>query len=381
MGTTPLTARGRLGWWQGRQRLAMALVNVIAGPFAVMALGLLVAWALRSRVTAFDFQHAYWQSGHRVLVGASPYAWSVAQFHLRFVFVYPALSAVMFAPLSLLPRSFGVVLFTFVSVALLPAALWVLRVRDWRVYGMATLWEPFFYGWLTANQSLYLMFGLACVWRVRDRPRLAGLLAGALMSLEPLLWPLGLWLVATRRWRASLYALVWGVALNLVAWGIVGFGQIGPYLHASATLTGEAWRTGFGIPALVGRLGVGWHVGLAALVLVSTALAVALIRSGWRRRSDHHALVLTVALALVSSPLLWSHYVMLLLVPLALLRPRLDWPWAVPVVFWASQLPTVPQDWQLVVDWVGIVVMLVAVARAGRRISSRGLMPAVAASG
>ena len=84
----------------------------------------------------------------------------------------------------------------------------------------------------------------------------------------------------------------------------------------------------------------------------STALAVALIRSGWRRRSDHHALVLTVALALVSSPLLWSHYVMLLLVPLALLRPRLDWLWAVPVLLWVS-LPTEPvSGWQQVCAWV-----------------------------
>ncbi len=348
----------------GVKRLATATVNVLAGPLSVSLLGLLLVLVPRGQRLAGDFSFAYWHAGRRVLAGVSPYIWTAAQFREGMAFVYPALSAVMFAPLSLIPRSIGAVLFTFVSIALLPLALWVLRVRDWRVYGIAALWEPFFVGWATANESLYLMFGLACVWRVRDRPWLTGLLAGALISLEPLLWPLGLWLVATRRWRASLHALAWGVALNLFAWGIVGFGQIGAYLHASATDTADAWRGGFGVPASLAHFGVAQTGGFAVMAVLCAGLAAGVLHAALVRHGEIPAFVLTVALALVSSPLLWSHYVMLVLVPLAILRPRLDWLWALPVVFWASQLPAPAQDWQIVLDWVIMAVILLPLAMA-----------------
>ena len=63
------------------------------------------------------------------------------------------------------------------------------------------------------------------------------------------------------------------------------------------------------------------------------------------------ALTLTVALALVSSPLLWSHYLALLLVPLALLRPRLHWVWLLPVLMWVSPLGMTVHTWQVLVSW------------------------------
>ncbi|MDA8068349.1 MAG: glycosyltransferase family 87 protein [Actinomycetota bacterium] len=352
MSTTPGIALEHTAERSGRRRHLDAVCNVLAGPIAILWVLYLVVANLRAANPAFDFQHAYWHAGHRVLLGQSPYLWTAAQFREKLAFVYPALSAVMFAPLSLIPRSTGAVLFTFVSVALLPLTLWVLRVRDWRVYGIAALWQPFYDGWMTANESIYLMFGLACVWRVRDRSWMAGLLTAVLISLKPLLWPLGLWLLATRRWRASLYTLAWAVVLNLVAWGIVGFGQIGAYLHASAVSTADAWRGGFGLPAFLGRLGLDWHSGLVVLLVVSAVVVAALIRSGRHGHGDHYALVLMVALALVSSPQLSAHYMLLLLVPLALLRPRLDWLWAVPVLLWVS-LPTEPvSGWQQVCAWV-----------------------------
>ena len=353
------------------RRLVTVLVNVMAGPCSLLAVSLLVVWVLHSKVASFDFQHAYWHAGRRVLLGESPYLWTAAQFRHKLAFVYPALSAVMFAPLSLVPRSAGAVLFTFVSLAILPLTLWILRVRDWRAYGIAALWEPFFTGWATANESLYLMLGLACVWRLRDRPWVAGMLAATLISLEPLLWPLWLWLIGTRRFRASLHALAWGIVLNLLAWGIVGFGRIGAYLHASATDTADAWRGGFGVPASLAHLGLGQTAGIVVMAVLCAGLAAAVLYAGLVRGQQLTALTLMVALALVSSPLLWAHYVMLLLVPLAILRPRLGWPWLVPVGFWVSQLPAAPQAWQLALDWAGIAAVAVSLATAAELPATR----------
>jgi hypothetical protein len=335
-----------------------ALCNVLLGPVAIVGIAAMMWIVLHGPVPAFDFRFAYWAAGHRVLTGHSPYIWSAAEFRAGKAFVYPALSAVAFAPTALIPRGLGAVLFTLLSAALAPATLWVLRVRDWRLYGITLLWLPVCAGWLTANESLFLVFGLACLWRWRDHPLAAGLLVAVLISLKPMMWPLALWLLCSRRWRASAYALGAALLLNLAAWALVGFSQIGAYLHATARDTDVAWRTGFGIPALLAHLGAGRTVGMAAMLILSLALVLAVIHAGFIRHDQTQALALTVALAIVASPLVWGHYLVLLLVPLALLRPRLDWLWALPIVLWVAPPDVRVHIWQATIFWIVTAVIL-----------------------
>ena len=91
-----------------------------------------------------------------------------------------------------------------------PATLALMRVRDWRVYLVTLVWLPVCAGWLTGNESLVMALALAGVWRWRDRPGVAGFLTAAAISLKPILWPLAVWLLVTRRWRASAQTLGWG---------------------------------------------------------------------------------------------------------------------------------------------------------------------------
>jgi alpha-1,2-mannosyltransferase len=340
-----------------------ALCNTLVGPVSLLALAGMVWVELHGPGPAFDFRFAYWGAGHRVLTGQSPYLWTAVQFRQSEAFVYPALSALVFAPMALFPTGFGVVVATLVCVALVPAILWIMRVRDWRVYGIALMWEPVYGAWMTANESLFLAFGLACLWRWRDRPAVAGLMVAVMISLKPLVWPLVLWLLVTRRWRASGHTLVCGVVLNLAAWSVIGFGQIGLYLRATGTDMTDAWRTGFGVPALVAHFGLDRQAGVAVMLLLSAGLVAAIVYSGFVKRDQIQALTLTVALALVSSPLLWSHYLVLLLVPLALLRPRLGWLWALPIVMWVCQPAAPAHTWQVVVDWITAGAMFAALAR------------------
>jgi alpha-1,2-mannosyltransferase len=350
---------------------ARALGNVLVGPVALLIVVVMMWAVLHGPVSAFDFRFAYWSAGHRVLAGLSPYHWTLVQYRKGYAFVYPALSAIVFAPLALLPKAFGTVLFTLVSAALTPIALALLRVRDWRVYGITLLWMPVCAGWMTANESLFLMLGLTCMWRLRDRPGAAGFLTAAMISLKPLMWPLALWLLCTRRWRASAHMLGYGLGLNIAAWWLVGFDQIGSYLHAMSIDTDVAWRTGFGVPALLGYLGAGRTAGIALMLILSAALVAAIVHSGLVKRDQIQALALTLALAIVSSPLVWNHYLVLLIVPLALLRPRLNWLWALPVLLWVA-----PQDvrvhlWQAAVFWTVVSTILVALVMrpALRRVS------------
>ncbi|HEY2595642.1 MAG TPA: hypothetical protein VGK33_17255, partial [Chloroflexota bacterium] len=89
------------------------------------------------------------------------------------------------------------------------------------------------------------------------------------------------------------------------------------------------------------------------------------------QRDEVRALTLTVALALISSPLLWSHYLALLIVPLALLRPRLHWVWLMPVLMWVSPLGMTVHTWQLLVSWAAAGAMFVVLLRRNDRTQGR----------
>lgn len=340
-------------------------VDVLLLPAVLAGLALMVWQVLRGTGVAFDFHYAYWLAGRRVITGQSPYTWTQAQFRDGVAFVYPALSAVMFVPLSLLPRGAGSVASMFLCIALVPLTLRLLGIRDRRVFAVVLMWLPVYGAWQTANETMFLMLGLACLWRGRERPLVAGLIVALIVSLKPLLWPLVLWLLVTRRWRASGVALLSGLVLNLGAWAVVGFGQFASFLHAAGADTGDSWRTGWGVPALMGHFGLSFSAGLVVLLVASGALAAGVVRSAVAQRNEVRALALTVALALVSSPLLWSHYLVLLIVPLALLRPRLHWVWTMPLVMWVSPLGWTVHTWQALVAWAAAATMFVWMARQG----------------
>ena len=350
----------RVRWWAIRNPHLRAVSDVLFGAVPILFLAVMTWSVLHGPFSALDFRNAYWYAGHRVLAGSSPYLWTAAQLREGVAFVYPPLSAVVFAPAALLPRSVGSVAFTLVGLLVAPATLALMGVRDWRVYVVASVWLPVCAGWLTANESLLLALGLAGVWRWRERPGFAGFLTAAMLSLKPLLWPLALWLIATRRWRASAHTLVWCVVLNAGAWSIVGFGQIGSYLRAVNLDTAFNWRLGFGVPAVLGQLGAGRPAAVALMIILSAGLVAAVLHSGLARRNDVQSMTLAVALAIVSSPLLWSHYLALLLVPVALRRPRLDWTWALPVVLWVAPPDAGLRLWQEAVFWVATALILVA---------------------
>jgi hypothetical protein len=333
-------------------------------PIALLVALLLTVFTGSGGGAGFDFHFAYWTAGERVLHGQNPYVWTPHQIAQRLAFVYPALSALIFAPLSLLGRTVGADFFACLCIGLAPATLWTLNVRDWRIYGATLMWLPVVLGWVTANETLFLVLGMALAWRFRDRPALAGFFVAALVSLKPLMWPLGLWLLATRRWRAVGYGVAFGLALNLIAWWIVGFDTIGTFLHTANADTNDSWRTGYSIAAMGAHLGLGRSLGDVLMVLVSVVLAGALLYVASVRHDERGALTLGVALALASSPLVWSHYFALALVPLALYRPRMGPLWLVPILLWVNPDNIHLRGWQVLLGWAVVGTILGSLLRA-----------------
>lgn len=368
MSSGTITARRRKPVLRTRQEgLKRAAEHGLLGVVPIVATLALIAFQFKIHAVAVDFHVAYYPAARRLLSGLNPYAITHAQIVAGTAFVYPAFSAVAFAPFALIGRGVSQVLYMLLCLACVPATLRVLNVKDWRVYGLAMLWLPVFVGWQSGNVTLPLMLMVALTWRYRDRPLVSGLLAAAAISLKPFVWPIGLWLLATGRWKASAWALAWGAAINLVAWAVVGYNQIHTYLHLSSEVTAALWKGGYSMLAVAHHLGFGRTVGDGLLLATSAAAAAGVVYLGTIKRREIDALVLAILLMLLASPLLWSHYFSLLLVPVALRRPRLSPVWALPLLMWPMPPRQPVFGWEELLAWAVAGAVLVSVTRTSRR--------------
>ncbi len=362
------TASGERDQLIRRHELGVAAQRAVFGLGPIVASLLLLAFEYKIHAVAVDFRSAYYPAVVRLVHGGSPYAATHHQIAAGRAFVYPALSAVAFSPSALLTRSAGQLIYTLICIACVPLTLWTLRVRDWRVYGVVFFWLPVYVGWQSGNVTLPLVLLVALTWRHRDHPVAAGLITAAAISLKPFIWPLGLWLLATRRFKAAGFAVIGGVVYNLLAWWIVGFGQVHTYLRLSGEVTDALWRGGYSMLAVAHHLGFGRSAGEALLLVASAGVGVGVLYYGWFRRSDREALTLAVVLMLVASPLVWSHYFALLLVPIALARPRLSLLWAVPVLMWPMPPTFAVVGWQVALAWFLTIVCVCSALVGSRRV-------------
>ena len=101
---------------------------------------------------ASDFEQ-FWQGGNDIVNGVSPYPTdqllATAGNHLDaegirnvFRFPYPAGAAVFLAPLGLLSFHTAAAVWSALLIASLFGALWILNVRDWRVYAIVISSAP-----------------------------------------------------------------------------------------------------------------------------------------------------------------------------------------------------------------------------------------------
>lgn len=356
-------------------RLGHASEHIVFGLLPIVATAALVVFQFHIRSVAIDLRVAYWPAARHLVQGLPLYSPNEREIAGGAAFVYPPLAAVVFTPFTLLSRDTAQAVYMVVGIACVPATLRVLQVRDWRLYGVAMLWSPIFLGWEIGNVTLPLMLLIAVVWRHRHRPLVVGLLTAVAVSIKPVVWPLALWLLVTRRWRAAAWGLASGLAINVAVWGLVGFNAIRAYLHVSSEVTTALWLGGYGVLAVAHHAGLGRTAGEVLLVVISVGVGAAVIFFGARRRNDRATLVLGIALMLIASPLVWAHYFALLLVPMAICRPRLDLVWALPILMWPLP-PRLPvAGWQEVIAWtVAAAIVLLCLRARHERFESPSLV-------
>ena len=310
----------------------------------VLPVLLVLAFALGARhhQPAFDFR-AIWQAGRDVAHGHDPYPTvagipsSPAAQHDEFI--YPAVVAVAMVPFGLMPFGIAAGVFAAILVASVAATLRVLGVRDWRCYGVAFASIPVLESIRLGALSPLLALGVAGVWVARDRRWRLPAIVAAVVLAKLFLWPLFVWLLATRRWGAAVRAALLTVVVGGLGWAVVGVGTLGSYPALLAKMSDVQFRNTVGVAGLLASLGAGAasvHTGVMLAAILGSAGIFAAARWG---DEPELAFGVTILVSLLASPISWLHYDALLLVPVALASRRLSVWWLLPLVLWVSPKP------------------------------------------
>lgn len=320
---------------------------------------------LHGRFRPTDYPQFH-EAAQAILNGKDPYAGVVNSWGGPFP--YPPLSALATAPFTVFSVQTAGLLVEATLVAAALGAIFVAGVRDWRCYGVALLWPPVISAIETGTPTLWLALTAALAWRYRDRVVAPASAIGLALAVKLFLWPLVIWLAATRRLRAAALSLLVGVGVLVLSWAAIGFSGLLEYpgllRRLDRAVGGETYTAyiagvDLGVPDQLAR--VMWIV--IGLTLVAGVLLMG------RRSDDRSAFIFAAAASLALAPIVWLHYFALLIVVVAVAQPTLGLLWFLPLMLVAvpSRGPTPLERSQvLVVAAVTIGLSLLTVVRAGR---------------
>jgi hypothetical protein len=335
-------------------------------------------YELRSRGAFADFD-IFRAAALSVIHGRSPYVPATAAALAHFdKFVYPPVAALPFAPLAVLPLEVERMVMFLAALAALLGALRLLGVKDWRCYSVAVVSAPALNSLALGALTSFLLLGAALAWRYRDRPAVTAAATACAALVKLFLWPLAIWLVATRRWRAAGICAVFGAVLLIGGWAVIDFAGMRSYptlVHVLGQLEAPVSYS------VVAFLGLGGRGATVVTVVLSLGAVAAVVLAARGPDGDRRAFTVAVLVSLVATPLLWLHYLVLLFVPIALYRPRFSGLWLLPLALWAT--PATHSDgsaWRIALALGAVAVVGARTVFEGDRFSRAGAVPRPAAS-
>lgn len=315
-----------------RRKRQLVESSIVAAVLALSVLGAVsyLAWLDRDDRIGVDFRASTWEPGNAILEGAPPYPDPGSVRLDSFPALYMPPYMLLFAPFSVLPFDVATGLWLVALSASIVAALWIAGLRDLRCYAIALLSLPVIAALGAGNTTALLMLSTALLWKWRDRPHHGAAAFACALLIKPLLWPLFVWLLVTRRVRLALEAAVVAPLVALVGWAAIGFDGLADY-PALLRAHGETMASnGLLLTNLLLDAGMSYW-GAAGVSLVLGACV--LVGSIWVR-DDLKIFTLGVAAALVMTPVMFVHYFMLLYVPLAARYARFSLVWLAPLPLW-----------------------------------------------
>ena len=347
--------------WSVPLRIGAYGFCLAAGPF-LLASFLLSAFHIGNFMV--DFKYAFSPAGHAVVSGHTPYV-AVSDLHSQLApFVYPPLAAWLFTPFALLPYGAAAVIYFVFTMASLWGSLALLGIRDPRCYTLICAWPAVLSYFQNGSLEGGMLLLLVIAWRYRDRA-VAPAMVSLLVVLKLFLWPLGIWFLLTRRWRAAAISAVIGAVLLVLPWAAIGFAGMTSYPAMLQRLTAQEGGASYALTALVAALQLP-HLAVYVLAVALALPGLACLNDPDHARRDRGVLTGCLMLALALTPILWLHYLVILLVPIALTYRRLNWAWWLPVVMLVA--PAGRPDGALlplIVFWVVVSALAFAIPRSG----------------
>jgi hypothetical protein len=294
--------------------------------------GYAVSWPI-----GFDFRGTLWEPARALLDGSAVYPEPTRDaVLLGNPTVYPPVFVLASIPLALLPVTLASWLWFGVLGACFVAAVWMVGVRDWRCHVIAVTSPVVIHGLFYGNLTVLLVLPLAIAWRYRSRARTAGLAVGVAVAAKLFVWPLIVWLLLTRRFRAAIWAVGSAAALVLGSWTLIGFEGFVDYPALLRTVQDVYAVRSVSIPTVVGSVGASVEVGVGVAAIAGISLLVLAALLVGREAGDRRAFAVVVAACVVASPIVWPNYAALLFVPIAVTWPRLAPAWFFGYAVWLA---------------------------------------------
>ena len=266
-------------------------------PVAALVTMFVVGW--QGGPLAGDFHHELYPEAKLLLHGHNPFPSPDDEIGGANL-VWPPVAAYLVSPLTLLPAGVADVLMVLIGLACFALSLWLVGVRDWRIYGVVALWPQFVGEMRVSHLTPVIMLLVAAAWRWRDTRGAPGVLVGLAVAIKFFVWPVGLWLAATRRVAdAALAAAVAAFSLLLV----LPFTSLHDYADALTRLGRVFDQDSYNVYGLLVQAGASDAVARVAMLVVGAVLLAAT----WRYRS--------LALALAAGVRALSHRLARLLHP------------------------------------------------------------------
>jgi hypothetical protein len=310
----------------------LAVVVLIA---LIQLAGLLQIVHSSNQPWGVDFRGGQWAAAQAVLRGQSPYAAPRASLlrELATPYVWPPLLASITIPLAHLPFTVAIALWNCACAAGLIGGLWILGVRDWRLFALAVFSAPFVESLYFGQPEGLFVLLLALAWRWRDSPY-AGVAAGFLIAAKLFAWPLVIWLAVTGRRRSAGIAIASALGLLVASWALIDFNGLSQYprlLSADTRAFGDN-HNAMAVYGITMHLSASRTVATALGIVVGIGVGLlAVLCAGGSDEGWFSGAVIT---GLLVSPLLWTHYLLVLFVPLAISRRRWTGLWLVTSVLW-----------------------------------------------
>ena len=192
-------------------------VLLLLVPLGFAALDL--AYGHGSVDAGFDFRGTLWEPARALFDGVSMYPEPTrAAVEMGNPAVYPPFAILLTAPLAFLSAAAASWVWFVVLAAGVLASMWIVGVRDWRCLVLALTSPVVLQGLYWGNLTIALLLPLALAWRYRERATIAGLAVGSAVAAKLIAWPLVVWLLVTKRYRAAASASASAVVLVAGSW-------------------------------------------------------------------------------------------------------------------------------------------------------------------